>query len=620
MTISNTQQKAKSAFQRELANFGDQIKRLANCLLNKIFDLTMKGSQRRQWILIFLFFTLGALFILGHHPLAEWSTQIGNLFSYLLSPEYARENLNTPGIFYLFLREAFKPEVFRYLPIFILPFLLALQFAAMYLTDIFELKDVSIAREFIRQVALTGSQKSIRIGNGEIAEKDRTSPIYLIGGPGQVVVELDSVALFEKPDGSPHVIGSTVNGKVTLEGFERFRQVIDLRDQYTDPQSPVDVKSRSLDGIPVGTKDVRFVYSIWRNDKPRTPEFPHPFGSDKTVEDLVYRQSSTVVDAIPPSIPPEAGSLFDATIGVIRRELGGFMSKHRLAEYLASISMPEVEQARKLENEIVDAGKKVVPESDPLHPREVPPPPDFKPRSTVSDLFNRFTEGFTNSASVPGIQLQWIGVGTWKMPSKITDEIITGKHLEAWRLSRENVGRGGEKAINSLRQEAGLQQTLRLIQKIPLARYKDVSSGSHRDTVNSLLLGYREQLIEIKELLAKSHRPAPPSLGKAIRHIEDVLGIKHWAGVTGASSKSGTGASSSGPSPTASDPETPTGVPSAASVPPDEQALYEYLLQITGHDTDRVERLIEHERNMAPNADRVELIQRAIERRWRDNR
>ena len=620
MTVSDTPQKTKSAFQSELVNFGDQIKRLVNCLLNKIFDLTVKGSKRRQWMLILLFLALGAVFIMGHHSLAEWSEQIGNLLSYLLSPEYARENLDTPGKFVIFAWEAFRPEAFRYLPIFLLPFLIALQFAAIYLADIFELKDVSIAREFILQVALTGNHKSIRIGNGEVAEKDRTSPIYLIGGPGQVVVELDSVALFERPDGTPHVIGPTVKGKATLEGFERFRRVIDLRDQYTDPQNPVDVNSRSLDGIQVGTKDVRFVYSIWRNDKPRTSEYPHPFGSDKTVEDLVYRQLSTVVDAIPPSIPPEAGSLFDTTIGVIRRELGGFMSKHRLAEYLASISMPEVEQARKLENDIANVGNKVVPESDPVQPREVPNPPGFQTRSTVSDLFNQFTEGFTNSASIPGIQLQWIGVGTWKMPTKITDEIITGKHLEAWRLSRENVGRGSEKAINSLRQEAGLQQTLRLIQKIPLARYKDSSKSSHRDTINSLLLGYREQIIEITELLAKSRRSAPPSLSKAIKHIEDVLGIKHWVGVTGSSSGPGAGASSAGPTPTGSSPETPTGAPSAAPVPPDEQALYEYLLQITGNDANRAERLIEFERNAASNDDRVELIQRAIERRWRDNR
>lgn len=571
MTVSGSPQKVQGAFQKELNNFGDQIRRLANCLLNKIFDLTVKGSQRRNQLLIFLFFALGAFYVIRSHSLADWGTQISNLFSFLFNAEYARANTTTLKIFFDFVKEAFRPEALRYLPIFVVPFVIALQSAAIYLADIFELEDVSVARDFIVQVALTGNQKSIKIGNGEIAENDKSSPIYLIGGPGQVLVELDSAVLFEKPDGRPHVIGPSVKGKATLEGFERFRRVIDLRDQYTDPYNPVDVNSRSLDGIPVGTKDVRFVYSVWRNEKPRTAEYPHPFGSDKTIEDLVYRQSSQVVDAIPPSIPPEAGSLFGATIGLIGRELGGFMSQHRLAEYLSSISMPEVEQARKLEEEIAKASNNVVSESGPVQPREVPNPPDFQPRSTVSDLFNQFTEGFTSSANNPGVQLQWIGVGTWKMPTKIIDEIITGKHLEAWRLSRENIGRGSEKAINGLRQEANLQQTVRLIQKIPLARYQDSSKENHRDTVHSLLLGYREQLIEIIELLVKSRRAVPPSLRKAIKHIETVLGIKHWVGVAGSSS----GSDAEAPSPKSrssnSGSETSTGVPSIPPVSPNEQ-------------------------------------------------
>jgi len=529
MTTSSPPQKAKSSFQNEMEELGVQLKRLANCLLNKIFDLTIKGSQRRKRMLIFLFLLLGFIFTLRIHELSEWRIQIGSLFQYLFNVDYARQ---FPDTFTTFLNFAFgaiiAPQTLRFLPIFIIPFVIALQSAAIYLADIFELQEVNVAREFITQVALTGSQKSIRIGNGEVAESDKNSPIYLIGGPGQVLVELDSAVLFEKPDGRPHVIGPSVNGKATLEGFERFRQVIDLRDQYTDLHNPVDVNSRSLDGIPVGTKDVRFVYSVWRGDKPRTAKSPHPYGSDKTIEDLVYKQASKVVDAVPPSVPPEAGSLSAAIIGLIHRELDGFMSKHRLAEYLASIGIPEVEQARKLEDEIAKAGNKVVPESDPVQPREVPNPPVFQPRNTISDLFNQFTEGFESSANNPGVQLQWIGVGTWKMPTKITDEIITEKHLEAWRISRENFARGNPTALNQLRQEARLQQTIRLIQSVPLGRFQQNDGVEHRHRVKDLLIAYRQQLIEAVELLRKSKKPIPISIPRAIEYIENVLA--HWVG------------------------------------------------------------------------------------------
>jgi len=229
-------------------------------------------------------------------------------------------------------------------------------------------------------------------------------------------------------------------------------------------------------------------------------------------------------------------------------------------------------------------------------------------------LFDQFTEGFTSSASNPGVQLQWIGVGTWKMPSKITDEIITGKHLEAWRISWENLGRGNEKALKSLRQESQLQQTLRLIQEIPLARFNENAGKIHRDTVHDLLLGYREQLIEISELLDKSRRAVPPSLGRAIKHIETILGIKHWVGVAGSPPAADSPGPSYGARPKSQGTETNTGVPSTPPVSPDEEGLYEYLLQITGHDRDRAERLIEQERKKAPHAARMDLIQRAIDR------
>jgi hypothetical protein len=283
--------------------------------------------------------------------------------------------------------------------------------------------------------------------------------------------------------------------------------------------------------------------------------------------------------------------------------------------------MPEVEQARRREVEIVEIGNKVVSESDPLQPRVVPNPPNFQTRSNLSNLFNQFTEGFADKASERGVQLRWIGVGTWRMPTKITDEVITGKHLEAWRLSRENLGRGNNTSLGGLRQESQLQQTLRLIQKVPLARFNDISGASHKDIVRDLLLGYREQLIETIELLVKSRRAVPPSLNKAIKHIETVLGIRHWVGPAGPSS----GPDSPGTPPAASSnasgsETTATGVPSRPPVSPDEQKLYEYLVQITGQDFERADRLIADERKKAPHADRMELIQRAIERFWRDNR
>ena len=117
-------------------------------------------------------------------------------------------------------------------------------------------------------------------------------PTYLIGGPGKVIVDLDSVTLFERPDGTPRVIGPTANqqlGRATLQGFERFRQAIDIRDHYAD----LSVTSRSRDGIPVTATDVHMMFSVHRGGKKATREFPYPF-SEKAIEQLIYKSLSKV--------------------------------------------------------------------------------------------------------------------------------------------------------------------------------------------------------------------------------------------------------------------------------------------------------------------------------------
>lgn len=614
MTLLPASRPPETALQKEARLFREQMRRLFGCLLNNIFDLTEKGSRRRQWMLFVAFLALGILFRLIWDSSSGWESKFGLLMNSLLNPAYAQA---APTALFEFLRvflePFFQPKMLRLLPVLILPFFIALQAAATYLADIFELKQVSIARDFIIQVALTGNQKHIRISGGEVPEEDRNSPIYLIGGPGKVLVELDSVALFEKADGRPHVIGPTVKGKAVLDGFERFRDALDLRDQYTEP---LKVNSRSLDGIPISAADVRLVFSIFRDGKKPTIEMPHPF-SEKAVEALVYGKSARVTIGGPyPSELP--ASWVGAIQGMIRGELGGFMSKHKLVEYLASIGRPETQQAQQREEEIVAVGKNVLSDEDMLEPRPVPPPPDFQPRHVLSNLFSQFAEGFTQKASQRGLELHWIGVGTWKPPN----EIVLKKHVEAWNLSLENLARGSKNALDSLKKEAYLQQVLRIIQTIPLARFQQNHSNNHRDALRDMLIGYREQLIETVELLRKSRRPIPSSLPAAIKRIESVLGLTHWVGAADSTSAvDSEGGGSFSPPRRSARPKaaSTTGIPSTPPVSPEEEDLYRDLLTKVHGDVETAERLIENERKRTPRADRIEWIRRAIERWLRDN-
>ena len=608
MTVPATLHAPERPLQKERRIFREQVKRLGNCFINKIFDLSVKGSQRRNQVLVFLFIVIGFLATMSYYPLAEWRGQLSGLFQSMFNLNFAGEALQRITNFVFFVGKAvINAHTLRFLPILILPYQIALQSAAMYMADIFELKKIETAREFLLQVVFQGSNKSIRIANGDVVEADKNSPIYQIGGPGQVVVELDTAALFEKPNGKTHIIGPTIKGKAKLEGFERFRQAINLRDQYTDP---LDVKSRSFDGIPISTTDVRLLFSVWRENKQPSAESPYPF-SEKAIEALVYGQESRVVLEGPyPSEPP---SSWTGTIqGLIRGELGGFMSKHRLAEYLASIGSPEIQKAQEREEAIIKIGNSVVADDDTLEPRAIPPAPNFQPRYIVSNLFSQFAEGFTKNASNRGVELGWIGVGTWKTPS----EIIPNKHLEAWGLSRENIGRGSPVTMNGLRQEAQLQRTLRQIQSVPLARFQKNKDKEHKNIIQDLLIGYREQLLETTELLKKSNQIVPSPVEEAIKLIEGVIG--HWVGV-GPISGFNAEIPSERPRPSGPKPGSTTGVPSTPPVSPEEENLYMDLYTKVGHDVERVERLIENERKRSPHASRMYLIQRAIDRWLRDN-
>lgn len=525
---------AQSAFQRELDDLSRQLNRLGNCLLNKTFDLSVKGSQRRNQMLILLFLALGVLFTLSAHPLGAWGEAIGSLFRYLFNPTYAQQNPNTIIQFAQFaFGAALAPRTLRYLAVFVLPFVIALQSAAIYLADIFELEDVKVAREFILQVALTGGREKIRIAGGEVAQQDEKSPIYLIGGPGKVLVELDSVALFEKPDGTPHVIDSTAASNNTLEGFERFRWAIDLRDQFLDlsEKDNSSVTSRSLDGIRIKATDVQLLYRLRRDRLQPTLKCPHPY-VDEAVIPLVYNETRPVT---PGGVVPSGSGgrrsptgqtdlQMGAIISLIRSELGKFMSKYKLTRYLASHGVPEYENALEREGRIEEISQSVADPKDPAEPQDISPPPEFEHRTRITSLFTEFTREFTQNAKNNGVELHWIGVGTWKPP----DEIVPKKHIEAWRLSLENLAQGNPGAIKKLGQDKKIQEKIRLIQTVPLARFQEdqISQKDYEYTIKNLMVAYREQLVKIKELLEESQRPVPNEISNAINYLGNTIG--HW--------------------------------------------------------------------------------------------
>ncbi len=673
---------AETALQKEQRLFRELSARLIDVLLNRMFDLRPEKATRRSSYFFVLFLVSGFVISFFYYPPVEWATKIGAIFIAVLSSTSASGQLNVSiNGFFSFLLDVIKnPNILQYLPVFFASFFIALQTAAMYLADVFELEDVSVARNFIRSVALSGSNKTIRIKHGDIAEESRKSPAYLIGGPGKVIVELDSVAVFERSDGTPHIIGPTgkeTGGKATLEGFERFRQALDIRDHYVDLRDQDDkskaVKSRSSDGIAIKATDVRLMFSVFRGDNPEiSAEHPYPFNKE-SVGQIVYKAASRVT---PDQINPSTFefSWINNMVGLIRSRLGGFMSQHNLAEYMASIGMPEVEKVKLREEMIFKQMQQLVP-SEQAERKDVKQPPIFQARYKVKNLFAQFADEFTGKARNNGVELHWIGVGTWESPIRIVPE----KHLEAWLLTQDNIKNDRPEEMEKIEQAEVVTKMKGLILKVPIDIYYDEILGTtyessrqrfrrrgdhkydrssekedfedevqyrwhvlqekmsggdndkhkqkdaeqkdaehkdseyksdHKHDLKTLLAGYRNQLIETADLIKNKNEPVPHNIIKAVEHLSGILGYKDWHWVGATRTEK----PANGKPPTAG--PTPSG--QKVGMPPVEESAYQELVQLVGGDQAVADRLIEFERSQFPSESREQLIERAIERLIRD--
>ena len=337
-----------SAWSLETKRFKKLFDQWLDYRLNKFFDLSVYGpsiSLNNEYFSFEWAFSFWCSSLIYCH-ITSWPTSLSSKL--LFSSLFILAVLN-------FVRLLF---------ILSIPVYIAIDMAGNYITDIFELEDPGVAWKFIREISLGGATEVLYIRDGKIAEEDKNSPFVLIGGPGRVEVEFDSAVLFEKPDGTPHVIGP-VDMKSTddkaesavLDGFERLRlPIINLRDQYFGytASDAITVENRSLDGILISAKDVRVVFSIHRDDGSavQKPSKEKPFlYNPPSIQDLIYQQSVQVLQGEHPSGEP--GTWTGTMRGMVSGEIGAFMSQNKLAEFVASIGTPEIEAQEHREDTIL---------------------------------------------------------------------------------------------------------------------------------------------------------------------------------------------------------------------------------------------------------------------------
>ena len=222
---------------------------------------------------------------------------------------------------------------------------------------------------------------------------------------------------------------------------------------------------------------------------------------------------------------------------LIRDSLRDFMGVNRLAEFLAGVGPNEVERSEFRADTILTRTLQVSAEA----PR--PPMPgtsetaQYRPRTELSARFRKYGSEFSTRAQELGLELHWIGVGTWKVPDEQSEDAVTAKHIEAWRLNRENSERLHSQALEHVAQDALLEQKLRMIQETPLARHARNQERYSDKTVlmECLLQDFLEQMGDALDIHYRSGTPSTEleELEQAVTYLEQLLRGSQIGNVSG---------------------------------------------------------------------------------------
>ncbi len=241
--------------------------------LSDLFEINQKTARLRlAYLLIFLFF-LWIILALFAQPISDLQ---GEYFFYGLLP------VAHDPIFYFFdqiISALFSINILRYFLVIISAIWFSSYVVSRFMNQIHNLKNIKPTMSFLQGTAFNiSNHDTLEIESGQVSSQAAKSALYKIGGPGKVMIGLENAAAFDRIDGSVEIIGPTVdmpNSVYFLSGFEKMREVIDLRDQAIK----FNVSTRSKDGIPIHINEIQLMFSIQRGTLKVTLTRPYSFSS-----------------------------------------------------------------------------------------------------------------------------------------------------------------------------------------------------------------------------------------------------------------------------------------------------------------------------------------------------
>jgi len=549
----------------------------------RIFALTQSAGQIRGILFRLLVVLTWILTALWFHPWDDYSVRLFHLPLDPASSPVAWLLVWLDHFFGFFL----APETVTRLIMFFLPAWLAKEIAAIYLMDIFELPKTAISRRFISRAAFASARMDRLVINSEkLSRKDADSPAIRIGGPCNVQVNVEYAAVFEKINGAFHPVSPNLriqhhkktlrqhftnfllrhfpgvlgpeaqqtartagpNGTLgtpeylaattTLDGFERLRNIIDLRDQTAS----FNIAARTSDGIHISIKNLRLIFSVWRGSENGSLGRPYPVRR-QAIYWLTYQ-----------NVKDDRWSQAMQTL--VYEELVRFISEHTLGELLAAIGEPEIQrqlamqkaiQSRILSHQKHSQAKRKhapqLPRRPSAYAKPIPlpyrqrkharrprfqrffspiadqmlPAPNFVPRPQLSNFFRGFAGDFPERARLHGVHLEWIDIGSFST----NEEVILNQHVEAYRLTSENLARSLPRVLSELRNQSRSREIVRMLETIPILSFVQLQkrNASADDTIFELIGLYAGVIQSTRENLVKEGKPIPAALNLALDAI-----------------------------------------------------------------------------------------------------
>jgi hypothetical protein len=312
-----------------------------------------------------------------------------------------------------------NPQILIHILPVLLGILAGIAFGALYLRDLFEIDSPGIAFRYLLGSLFGLSYPRLRIDRQNVQQLEANNPITRIGGPGYLQVNLGFAAVFETASGIPNVYPEAAQSRdgaggsaptsrdrrpsAFIQGFERLREVVDLRDRIVRLERTY---AETRDGVPLSANDVQMVFRVYGGGQERSLANAYPF-QEESIRRLVYAQPVIEKRTLRPD---------ELLARIAEREVQGFIRGHTLESLLAL--QPRQPDAG-IENAVDDqAGRFQI------------------PRRALTEHFH--TEALTRRLRYLGLELDWIGVGVWKVglaqAAESRGEIDPGRTLlAAWR-------------------------------------------------------------------------------------------------------------------------------------------------------------------------------------------